>query len=254
MPPLGSNKLPNDKEIIMSWRDVQSLNIFAPANQFYQDNWVEQILGTTIKPIYEQYEDDIRWLWVTRYAGKYNEAKPPTGTQIPEEYLLNGHYRYIWFRISILEDTKEQLQDDLLGLANSAGCYIHPNGWMDYDVVNDLGSNRFIIKGANTPERINRAKKVAYFIDATVRLMLDMLIEEKPGLWVFESNENEQNPNGSVFESVHHLFCNSTQVPTTVILSVQNNELRVRTFRMSQIITIPLDEQENWPIQVPLSY
>jgi hypothetical protein len=67
----------------MSWRDVQSLNIFAPANRFYKGNWVEQIMGTTIKPIFDQHSDDIRWLWVTRYVNKYDENNPPTGTEIP---------------------------------------------------------------------------------------------------------------------------------------------------------------------------
>jgi hypothetical protein len=152
-----------------------------------------------------------------------------------------------------VQDLKEKLQDDFLELANNAGCYIHPNGWMDYDVVKDLGGDRFIFTEANTTERINRAQKVAYFMDATVRLMLDMLVEKEPGIWKFESNDHKENPYGSAFESLHHLFCNATNVPTIVCLNLHNSQLKVKTHWMYPK-QISLEEQQVWPIPVRLQF
>jgi hypothetical protein len=88
------------------------------------------------------------------------------------------------------------------------------------------GGDRFIFAEANTTERINRAQKVAYFMDATVRLMLDMLVQTESGIWRFEHNTHEQNPYGSAFESLHHLFCNATNVPTIVSIDLRNNQIR----------------------------
>jgi hypothetical protein len=51
-------------------------------------------------------------------------------------------------------------------------------------------------------------------------LVIDALVGPDPqGRYEIEVNDNQQNPLRSSFESVHHLFCNITDVPLRVIIS-----------------------------------
>ena len=197
----------------MPWRDPKAIHIFAPNEEPFENNWVEQILGTTVKPVYQQYKDNIKWFWVTRYIEPYDEIAPPVNFPLPEKYRSDGNRRYIVFRISAHDESEQAIYDLTVQLAREAGCYTDPRGWLDYDVVADLGSDRFIHTGATAEERVERGKLVACFVDATIKLMIDLLVKDAGGKWVLEPSTHQQNPNGSVFESVHHLFCNATAAP-----------------------------------------
>ncbi|OGO06397.1 MAG: hypothetical protein A2Y73_04495 [Chloroflexi bacterium RBG_13_56_8] len=238
----------------MTWSNVQAIPIFAPCSEPYGDNWVEQILGTTLKPLHQQFTDSVRWLWATRYSGLYSNENPPVGCALPEEYQSDGRYRYIMVRASAEEAFQKKLQYRSIELASEAGCYTDPRGWVDYDVVADLGSNRYIREEATPEQRVQRAKLVAYFIDATVKLMLDMLAQDEKGRWRFELSTHEQNPKGSVFESVHHLFCNATCAPTTVLVSHKDNQLGIGTYWMEYWSTIAVEPDKDWRLEFPLKY
>jgi hypothetical protein len=230
----------------MPWRDAQQIQIFAPPVEPYLINWVEQILGTTVRPIYKQYSDDIRWLWVTRYCRPYDKENPPGGSPLPQSYCSDDCCRYIWFRVSVRQETKDELRNQVLRYAADSGCHTHPSGWVEYHPVADgLGSNRFIRAEATEDERVRRAQLLVHFVDATVKLMLDLLTRAEDGSWHFEPSAHTENPNGSVFESVHHLFCNATQVPTTVLLRRLAGQLQVATFWMSPSL-IDLAPAEEW--------
>lgn len=237
----------------MPWRNAHALHIFAPAGEQYDDNWVEQILGSAVKPLCERYEDGIRWLWVTRYSGPYIDDKPPVGCHLADKYILNGSYRFVVFRLSVTDEIRQSLHHRALQLAAHADCYTDPRGWIDYDVVSDLGSDRFVHTDVSGDERAQRAKLVAYFVDATVRLMLDQLTQDKDGKWALEAGTHKQNPNGSVFESVHHLFCNAAGVPTTVLVSRHGSQLQVGTFWMNPL-SIVFDPDKDFDCQVRLQY
>jgi len=244
---------PKQEVLPMPWRDSHALHIFAPIEEPYGNNWVEQILGTTVKPLYERYRKDIRWLWVTRYSDRYNEENPPVGCPLPERHRSNGDYRYIIFRASVKDESKESLHAEALQLAKAAGCYTDPGGWLAYDVVADLGSDRFISSDAHYEERAQRAQLIAYFIDATVKLMIDALVQDKNGRWSLEQSNHTQNPKGSFFESVHHLLCNATGVPTTVLLIIRDNQLRyVGTYWMPYLPDV--DPQQDVTQEIRLNY
>ena len=123
----------------MPWRAAYGLDIFAPAAEPYGENWVEQILGTTIKPIYERYQEQIRWLWVTRYANVYHETDAPGGQRLPERFRANGMYRFVAFRLNVSDDVRAELQRWTIELAQAAGCYPESAGLSEYDAVADLG-------------------------------------------------------------------------------------------------------------------
>jgi hypothetical protein len=58
-----------------------------------------------------------------------------------------------------------------------------------------------------------------------------MLIGPDPndGQYRIEQNSYfEQNPNGSSFESVHHVFCNITNVPTSILFAAQGGRNQLR--------------------------
>lgn len=208
----------------MPWRNAQALHIFVPSAQ-PMENWVEQILGTVVRPLNEEFNASIGWMWVTRYI-QGSDHLPITikehflAQPIPNHFLLSEpySYRYIVFRLSVEGDKRQALHQMALQLTEAAGLYAVP--WVDYDIVGDLGNDRFVHEGATEEERTLRAKLVANFIDATVRLMLNSLIEEN-GQWKLESNTHELNPDKSFFQSIHHLFCNLTNVPTFIHLQIR---------------------------------
>jgi hypothetical protein len=61
---------------------------------------------------------------------------------------------------------------------------------------------------------------MAEFLCATSQLLIDTLNgPDAVGRYKQEVNdETTQNPNQNTFESIHHLFCNITNVPTDVLV------------------------------------
>lgn len=218
-----------------------ALYVYVPPEQPYGDNWVEQVLGEVVRPVYERFKTKIDWLWITRYSGPYDRNQAPWhGANLPERYRSKGHYRYVLFRMNTFSQGDDEVHKQAIELSQQAGCYIE-QGWTDYDMKRDLGSNRFNRVDAGDEGRAGRAEMIARLIDATVKVMLDMLVVDDTGRWTLEPSIHEQNPNGSVFESIHHLFCNTTNVPTTALLSLHNHQLQVKTFWQGGQSSISID-------------
>ena len=53
-------------------------------------------------------------------------------------------------------------------------------------------------------------------------LMFHQLVPEGHGFRL-ETNDDKENPHGKTTESVHHMFCNLSDVPTTVLLGTHWN-------------------------------
>jgi hypothetical protein len=212
----------------MSGAKVQALRIFAPPEQPYgNENWVEQILGSIIRPIHDEFETHIHWMWVNRYTASVEILDSQIKTLIPDHFLRDNWYRYVLFRLSIENPIQDTLHKRVMEHVQSTRCFASP--WEDYDIVSHLGSNRYIETNAPEKHRVKRAQLIASFMDATLKLMLDTLVFRE-GQWRFEHNaDSQQNPYGSIFESVHHLFCNATEVPVDVLVSTdrQNQENRL---------------------------
>ena len=198
----------------MVWRDVQSLHIYYPPSHLHV-NWGKEIIGKVIKPVVEGYA--IRWLWITRYLQPV--ASTPHLT-VPSEFQFvlpdapdEPKAAFILFRLSIEDQSAHQRT---IELGKAAGFFV--SDWIEYDVVSDLGSNRFIHADANDAERFQRAHQIAMFMSAVATLLVYSLREEN-GQWEVESNNDRvQNPANSFFQSVHHLFCNTTEVPLSVLV------------------------------------
>lgn len=238
----------------MAWHDAEALHIFAPPRDPYGQNWVEQILGDVLRPLLADHDDDISWLWVTRYAGPYTEDDPPLGISIPQEFHANGGYRYIVLRLHSGAGSKVAVHARTIELAEVAGCFPDPRGWIQYDPVEDVGGDRFIRNDAGRPERIERARLIVAFVDTTIRLMLHSLWKNETEHWVAEPNMiRDQNPKGSMFESIRHLFSNATAVPTTVLLSGDWTSIQVGTYWMRPL-TIEVDNSKQKSLEVQITY
>jgi hypothetical protein len=199
-------------------QDLSSIQIwvFVPWSLPYdQTNWVEQILGEIVLPVMNEYSFQIDAVWMTRYIDSMSR-EPYQGLHQPflrQQQDGQEFWRHVKLRF-LLTGEPTLFKSQFLTLIREAGC-IAPSGWQDYDLVDDLGQKRFVEPQASYDERVERAYLVFRFIDATTRLMLDAIRKDVNGLWHLEENEDKQgNPEGSFFQSLHHLFCNATNVPT----------------------------------------
>lgn len=182
--------------------------------------WAETAIGGIISPILRE-ELDLEWFWFSRYNCP---AEVDSGdcdiNQIPPEFMLpqNHHFRSVRFRYSIAEGTRQAFEDQCQFRIRGMGCCV--SDFRDYDFLGDLGGARHIGGKRTEPRREHRAQLVAELYQSISRLVIDALVGPDPqGRYGVEQNDNPQNPLGSSFESLHHLFCNITDVPLRVLIS-----------------------------------
>lgn len=200
-------------------RVVNAYHIFAPVH--WRENWVEQILGEVIAPVWEVRRGSLDWVWVTRYVEPLESTllatTPPDETRgIPDDFVDSQRLtRRVIFRAA--GDNAAVVRKGLLGLSEKTGCHVRITLW---DIVEDLGSDRFIQSNATIEQRMQRADLVGRFVDAGCQLMFDAVTLDHNSQWTLERNTHQQNPTGSFFFSVHHLFCNLTnlQIPVQVMV------------------------------------
>jgi len=182
--------------------------------------WAETAIGGIIAPIVRG-QWSMEWFWFSRYNCS---AEADSGdcdiSQIPAEFMLpqNHHFRSVRFRYAIAEGTRQDFEDQCQSSITSMGCRV--SDFRDYDFLGDLGGDRHIGGVRTNPRRERRAQLVAELYQAVSRLVIDALVGPDPqGRYGVEQNDNPQNPLGSSFESLHHLFCNITDVPLRVLIS-----------------------------------
>jgi hypothetical protein len=208
----------------MTWREARHIRIFFPP-EGRASNPIEQIIGTIIRPLYLNYKEDMHWIWFGRYDDNF--APYAVSHQLPERYNSNGGSSYFDFRLSISQDKRDSFEQDALDLILNS-IYFAAR-WDQYNVLHDLvdwsgnSGNRFIRPDATEDERIERAYLIVNFMDATARLMVDSVVKVDER-WHLEPNDNPNNPQSSFFQSIHHLFCNATDVPTFVVIREEVNE------------------------------
>lgn len=200
-------------------------HIFVPIT-YTLGNWVEQLLGTLIKPIQAEFGDRLRWMWVTRYGEEAQSAFIATtseemlGQPIPDNFIFDGMTRRIIFRAGCDDTTINLVHLRLIELAQTNGLHLRT---VNYDVVADLGSDRFAHPDSSFVERARRAELVASSVGSTLNLMLDALVEEN-GQWRLQTWEHEQNPGpNTFFTSIHHLFCNLTNFHVLLEMQVSQH-------------------------------
>lgn len=220
----------------MRWSHPQLIRICAPPEAECPEKWVEFILGAVVKPLMDKHGESITRVGILRYSDAYDHENPKGVPKLPERYQNDTFYRFIWLRMSIEDSSRDAVNQECITLINKANCH-SPVGWQYYNLVEDLGKDHFTGLDSTPEAKARRAYLIADFLDATTRLMLDCLTKDTNEEWSFEENPGSNieghniNPHGSTFEAAHHLFCNSTGVPLSVML------LRNKQSQQNMIIT-----------------
>jgi hypothetical protein len=235
----------------MPWSNPQKIHIFAPRteNPYQGDNWCEEVLGRVVLPLCRNFEEVLHWFFVGRY-GKFNQPVPD------ERYMLPGTNisEFVAFRVSVQRPALHEFQERALELVNSEKCFA--DGWHPLNLTGDFPIERYCRPGAKPEMYERRIRLIVNLLDATSKLVLDSLDWDESRGWHIERNDNEdENPNGSMFESVHHLFCNTTDVPLdTLVLQNRQEEVVVtlQTYWSIRSLLKPKDWEQ--VAKVPMRY
>lgn len=203
---------------------ARQTRIFAPSAE-PQDDWAETLVGRVLRPLIDEYSAHLQWFWFSRYGATAEDSGDCDLTLIPAQYRQpiepgseSGEFhRSVRFRFAVTAEHQEDFEQRARQLIEMHGYRI--SDFRPYDFVADTGSNRFLGCEHRQPGRAaTRALLVTQFYMATCRLFMDALVgPDEAGRYRLESNDDDiQNPAGSSFQSLLHLFCNITNVPTDV--------------------------------------
>ncbi len=200
---------------------IRQFRVFVRSNESLED-WAETLIGKVFCPLVDEFSDNLEWFWFSRYASVNGDIDDCDFNQIPEDFLLHQqdskkYHRSMRFRFSIPNDKQVVFEKRAHVIIQNEGYYI--SDIRDYDHVKDLAQDRFLGNENRRPQnRGQRAILVAYLFCAIARLVIDALVgPDGKGRFRMERNDvHSENPKDSSFQSLHHLFCNITNVPTDV--------------------------------------
>lgn len=142
------------------------------------------------------------------------------------EHRLHEHFWFTHYgncaRFRVLTDRYAILQEVIRKQCAATGLEDRGDE-KDLTLVGDLGHDRFLAANRKDKQPESRAMLVLRFLHAIAELVCDNVLKGPDGYWVLEKSENSENPNGSNFESLHHLFCNSTQLRLFVHLALRTD-------------------------------
>lgn len=192
--------------------------------------WVETLVGRVVKPFVEEKGGALEWFWFSRYACPLDDSGDCDINQIPDECKQPPRHRSVRFRFSVANDQQQEVEADLIEKIAAAGAHI--SGIIPYNHVADTGNNRFV--GAEDRSDAKRQRRaglvIAYFMSVS-KLFLDYLVgPDADNRWRLEDNDDTlQNPERNAFQSLHHMFCNITEVPLVVIFGLKGGVLHAGT-------------------------
>jgi len=190
--------------------------------------WVETVLGQVIAVITREFHDHLSWFWFSRYvsfdmndSGDCVIGQIPDDCKMPIQPEMPPMHRSLRFRFEIADQQEQIFRARLLQLIAESN--YATSGILDYDKVLDTGNDRFLgIENRQEGRAARRADLVTDFYYAISRLMIDSLVGQEDGRFRLEQSDDlANNPRGSTFQSLHHLFCNITEVPLDAIVSMQ---------------------------------
>lgn len=209
----------------MAYRQTR---IFAPYSSPFLDQWwAETIIGHIIKPLVTS-GIHLNWFWFSRYVSpRSGDVGDCDINQIPEIYgIYPGNqnpqysdlYRSIRFRYSVPNNFQDEFESQAMRFIEHAGCAV--SDFRDYDFLGDLGGPRFIENNVSQVRKEERANLVVDYLHSISKLIVDCIevLHTTEG-FALEKSTSMENPNGSIFESLHHLLCNMTNVPLNVLVS-----------------------------------
>ncbi|SDI13992.1 hypothetical protein [Propionivibrio dicarboxylicus] len=201
---------------------IRQTRIFVPGTEPEED-WAETLLGRVLRPLTEDFAGVLEWFWFSRYGSPIDESGDCDIDVIAEDFKRPKQegraaiHRSLRFRYALADADRAAFEQRAHRLIARHGYAV--SDFRDYDVVLDTAGDRFLgVENRQASRRERRAQRVTQFYMATSRLVLDALVgPDENGRFRCERNDDlAQNPTGSSFQSLHHVFCNITKVPTEV--------------------------------------
>ena len=203
---------------------IRQTRVFVPSNE--PADWAETLIGRVFRPLTHEFETSLEWFWFSRYAGPADDSGDCDISLIADQYkqpLQEGtapFHRSMRFRFNVPDERKcEALEQRAAALISAGGYQI--SDFRAYDFVSDTGSNRFLgVENRRTGRAEQRAALTVEFYWSTSKLVIDALVgPDHNGRFRMETNDDQaNNPRGSTFQSLLHLFCNITNAPTDVVV------------------------------------
>jgi cytochrome P450 len=172
-------------------------------------DWATTVLGELAAAIRAGAFD---WCWATKYGPPWGEDA--AHHNVPESFKVveNGSERGVFVKLRYRSDDPTSFETQVRQVAE--GCGWHAV-FADYDLVADLGTDRFLAQeqGGTPTRRRQRAERLVAFLHEALLLALDTLVKDGND-WRFERSTHQENPTGTTFQSVVHLVCNLTDART----------------------------------------
>ncbi|MFC1708311.1 hypothetical protein ACFL59_16080 [Planctomycetota bacterium] len=200
--------------------------VFVPSTE-PQRGWTETLLGKVIRPLVAQHSTSLRWFWFSRYISTLGSGADVGDCDIQsiaavfKQPVQSGGrplHRSIRFRYAPSAGSSAAFEADLKAEVNRHGYAV--SDCRDYDFLGDLGGDRFVGNEHRTgTEPAKRAELIAKTFMALSEVVLHALVgADTSGRFGIEGNDNKENPEGSSFESLHHMFCNITSPPLSALV------------------------------------
>jgi len=171
--------------------------------------WATTVLGELAATITGAAFD---WCWVTKYGLPW--TADPTHHNVPVSFkvLENGAELGVFVKLRYRSADPTAFETQVRQVAARCGWHAV---FADYDLVADLGTDRFLAQeqGGTPTRRRQRAERLVAFLHETLLLALDTLVKDGND-WRFEHSTHQENPTGTTFQSVVHLVCNLTDART----------------------------------------
>ena len=200
---------------------TRQTRIFAPpSGRFDTAYWAETLVGTILVPVLKEYQG-IHCFWFSRYDCTAENDSGDCDINIIKQHvtpMTNGHFRSVRFRYRVSKEAAESFEARLQEQISKLDC--HVSDFRSYDWVGDLGGERHLAAPRSSERKQARADLVGECYCSISKLVIATLVgPDADGRYSPEVNDNNQNPQNSTFESIHHLFCNISAVPLRVYLT-----------------------------------
>jgi hypothetical protein len=195
-----------------------------------QPDWAETLIGRVIRPLTNEFKNRLVWFWFSRYETSHRDLEPCDFDAIPVEYA-RPFYRSLRFRLNVPDEFQQGFTQTAERLFNRHRYWI--SSFREYRAVEDTGRDRFLGVENRLPGRAEqRSLLINNLYFAISQLVIDALVgPDEQDRYRLEHNDAPENPRGSTFQSILHLFCNITNVPTEVKIFVKDGEVSCATFR-----------------------
>jgi hypothetical protein len=193
-----------------------------------------------IRPLTREFQDALESFWFSRYLSR-RDTEDCNFDELPVDYL-DGAHRSLPFRFKIEDARRADFEGAGRDLIARHGYWI--SDFRDYPAVADTGSNRFLgIENRAAGRAEQRSLLVNNLYHATSRLVIDALVgPDAFGRYRLEESDYPTNPQRSTFQSILHLFCNITAVPTQVEVFSKGTRICCVTYMMDR----PAEPNGGW--------